>query len=333
MVAGLIAVGILSDGAGNVSLGPAGGAFRRLEQVVQPLLERGRTAQRFDQGCNVVRDEETVLPGIGFRVIVIDLARIEGGEPASVQARPHETGFGVQYILPILGRSHVLLVFFHMPEPQCYLGYAPVIIGIFQGLGYALMFVIGEHQAVATETAQPEIFPLRGCQQGLESLLIIKAFQSPGHRIGDDRRAVVSDHAVGLIAGEFPDRKFPAFPPDGEHGLDKVHGPVRLDFGQQRMQAAERIPKGKDRVALPAFGFVHLAVHAPVFAIDIGIEGRVDGRVVQGGVESGAMLLVFVRAGDFGQVSIPSFSCVLFQLFQRLGPVALQVVTGILPAD
>ena len=68
MVAGLVAVGILPDQAGNIRLRAAGGLLRGAEEGIQPRFKGSRAAQRTDKPFDVLRHEETVLPGTGIEI-------------------------------------------------------------------------------------------------------------------------------------------------------------------------------------------------------------------------------------------------------------------------
>ena len=160
MVAGLVAVGVLPDAARDVGLGAAGIARFRVEHLVQALFQGLRSAERLDQPAEVLGHEEAVLPGIGLGVVVVDLARVEGCEPASVEPGAHEARRGVEDVAPVLGGGHIFLVDIHPAEVLRDLGGAPVVIGIFQGLGDAFVLVVGKDQTVGAEAVEPELGPL-----------------------------------------------------------------------------------------------------------------------------------------------------------------------------
>ena len=200
MVAGLVAVGILPDLARDIGLRAAGGLLRRGKERIEPRFKGFRTAQRADKPLNVVRHEEAVLPRVGLRVVVVHLARIEGAEPAAVETGPHEAGLRIQHVLPILGALHIALIFRRFAQQFGCLGHAPVVVGVFKGLGDAFVLVVSQDQAVLSETLQSEIPGQRRGHHRFESLLIVETLQAPDHGIGNHRNGVIADHAVGFVA-------------------------------------------------------------------------------------------------------------------------------------
>ena len=191
-------MGVLANLAGDVGLGAAGGFRRRGEERVQPRFERSRAAERIGQSGDVVRHEETVLPRIRLRVMVVDLARVERREPAAVEPRAHEAGLRIQHVLPVLRGGHKLLIFSEMPEPERHLCHAPVVEGILKRFRHALVFVVGQHETVSAETVHAEGRVVRGRDQRLERVLIVKALQPARDCVRDHGGAVVAYHAVGL---------------------------------------------------------------------------------------------------------------------------------------
>ena len=212
--------------------------------------------------------------------MVVDLARIERREPAAVEPRAHEAGLRIQHVLPVLRGGHKLLIFSEMPKPERHLCHAPVVEGILKRFRHAFVFIVGQHETVSAETVHAECRVVRGRDQRLERVLIVKALKPARDCVRDYGGAVVAYHAVGLPAGELPDGELARFIIDREHGPDEVHGPLGLDFGQQRMQAAEGVPKGEDGITVPAVRPMHLAVHAAVFAAKVAVEARVNRRVI-----------------------------------------------------
>src|SRR3954471_22492452 len=97
-MAGLVAVGVLADQAGDVRLIAAGGFAFRGEQLVESLRKVLLAAHQPNQSADILRREKSVLPRIGFREIETDFARIEASEPAAVTAWPHEPRFTVEHI-------------------------------------------------------------------------------------------------------------------------------------------------------------------------------------------------------------------------------------------
>ena len=333
MVAGLVAVRILADQTGNVGLRAAGRLLGSGKQGIQPRFEGLSTAKGLDQAGDILRHEEAVLPGIGLRIVVVDLARIEGGEPASVKPGAHKEGFRIQHVLPVLRAGHKLLIFSRMSEQFRNLCHAPVVVGVLEGLRDAFVFVVRQHEAVTAETVEPEFGIMGRGDHGLESFFVVKAPQAAHHRIRENRRSVVADHTVRLITGKLPDGEFALLLIDRDHRADEIHRTLGLDFGQQRMQAAEGIPKREHRVALPSFGLVHLPVHSAVLAVDVGVQRRMDGRMVEGRIKAFLMLRVVIRAGYFLQIGLPGLFSGLFLRLQRFRILTHQILPGVFPGN
>ena len=217
MVAGFIAVGILADKPRYIGLGAAGCLLRGSEEGVQARLEGFRAAKGLYEPRDVLGHKETVLPGVGLSVVVVNLAGIEGREPSAIKARPHELCLRIKDVFPVLGAFHKLLILCHMAKPQGNLRHAPVVKGVLQCLGNGFVLVIGQDKAVTAEAVKAE-FPVAGTvQHSLEGVFIVKAWKAAEDGIGNHRGGIVAYHTVGFVAGEFPDGEFAGFVIDGEH--------------------------------------------------------------------------------------------------------------------
>ncbi len=228
--------------------------------------------------------------------------------------------------------GHVLLIDVHPAEVLRHLGDAPVVVGVFQGLGDALVLVVGEHQAVGAEAVQTEFGPGGGGDQGLQRLRDVEIGEAAGDGVRDHGGGVVADHAVGLVAPEFPDGQFAGLVVDGQEGLEEVVAPLGLELPEERVLGAEGVPEREHGVALPALGAVYPAVHSAVFAVRVGVQRGVDARVVEGGVEAPEVLLVAPGAGEFAQVGLPGGLGPGAQFFERGTLLGLEVQPGVLLA-
>ena len=105
VVAGLVAVGVLADKAGDVrrNIVPFQ-VGRRAEQGVQGFHQSLPAAEQILKPLYILRYQEAVLPGVSFRVVVVALVRgkgIEGfGETAVGLATTQEAGFRIP-VMPI----------------------------------------------------------------------------------------------------------------------------------------------------------------------------------------------------------------------------------------
>ena len=64
-----------------------------------------------------------------------------------------------------------------------------------------------------------------------------------GNGIGEHTHAVVADHTIGLITGQFPYRQTPALLIHVEHAVDKLLRALGLGNGIQRVRRSIGIPK------------------------------------------------------------------------------------------
>ena len=167
------------------------------------------------------------------------------------------------------------------------------------------MLIVGKDEPVFPEAVEPELPGHGRCLHGLEAFFIVESTQPADNGIGDNRSTVIADHTVGFIAGKFPDRKLSLLVIDGEHGLYEIHRTLRLYLAEQRMLPAEGVPSGKDRVPLPSVSPVDLSVHAAVLPVSIGVQGRMDGSMVEGSIEPDPVLKVGIRTFNFRKIFVP----------------------------
>ena len=178
MVARLIAVGILPYKAGDVSLR----ASRRLLGRGEQGVELGRIGLLSAQGghvsLDVLRDEEAVLPAVGFSKVVVDLAGIERRQPAAVGPRTHEPRGGVEYVTPVGGVAQILILLGTSPQGLCGLGHAPGVVGVLQSLRHGFVLLVRDDAAVLVETVQA-VFVLPGRRQhGIQQLGVVHSGDS-----------------------------------------------------------------------------------------------------------------------------------------------------------
>ena len=104
--------------------------------------------------------------------------------------------------------------------------------------------------------------------------------------IGDDGNGVVADHAVRLIASEFPDRQHMLWVGFViiNKGVDKVDGTLTLDEAKQRMQATESVPQREHGID-GSIGMIDIQVMGAVAAIGIGEEVGGDHGMIEASIE------------------------------------------------
>ncbi len=182
---------------------------------------------------------------------------------------------------------------------------APVVIGVFQCLRDAFMFIINGNEAVLLIGSQSEVVEHRAVFGRLERLFVIEALYTLRHRIGHDGNGMVADHAVGLIRGQLPNRKPAAFFVLPEEGVDEIGGALAVDEGIERMGRTKGIPKGKNRVVpKPRIG-VHLVVSPPVLPVDVMCHIGLRHGMVERGIEYGLFIRIGFVEVDFTQFLIP----------------------------
>ena len=329
-MAGLIAVGVLSNQTGDVHLSTSGSALRSRKERVELCAESLIAAHKADMPVHVMRSEETVLPGIGLGIVVVDLRRLEGSQPASAHHRAHQTGLRVPDI-DIAGRMFQITVpdirialLSRLPENQIrYLGYAPVIVGILEGLRDGLMFLFRRHHIALAVEPYAELVLARGLHHGIQEFRSILQAYSLAQGLGYHRHRIIPDHAVGLPAAELPYRQLSSFTVNGQECAQEILRPLPFDQCQQRMQGPERIPEGKYGIAVKSLSPVYLPVHSPVFPVDIGEDIGGNGGMIQCRIEGPQPLAVssavFPTHIYLRKIPLPQF-------FRR-GPAGIEIKT------
>src|SRR5512147_2380239 len=101
MMRGLIAVGVLADQAGKVSLLSSGEFLLGGEQLVKLCNEFLASTHQFHQPRNILRDEKRVLPRIAFGKSERHFIRREGRNKSAVLFRAEESGLCIKEIFKI----------------------------------------------------------------------------------------------------------------------------------------------------------------------------------------------------------------------------------------
>ena len=115
------------------------------------------------------------------------------------------------------------------------------------------------------------------------------------------RDGVVANHAMGLVAGEFPHGEFATLLKVLHGGVDEVDGALGLNLRQQRMQGAVGVPEGEDGVDLAAgVDGVNLVVGAAVASVGVAPEVGRGHAVIESGVEAA---FLFIGAAFHAQLA------------------------------
>ncbi len=204
VVAGFVAVGILSDKAGDVGLFAARERLFGAEKLVEFGCQRHFAAIELHQPADIVRHEETVLPGVGLGVGEGYLGGIEGGLPCTVHFGTHELGGLVEDVLIGLRLDDVGFVVGLVARHLRQHGDAPVVVGIFEGFGNGFVFFVAGHIAVFVHEGQTEVVVFGAGFHGGDRLLHVIVADAFGVGIEHDGNGMVAYHAVGFVGRELP---------------------------------------------------------------------------------------------------------------------------------
>src|ERR1043166_10127903 len=106
----LVAMRILPNQPGDISLAAPRGLALRREQLIELACECAWTTHQAHQPTDVLRRKERVLPRVRFRKRKRDFTRIERLYPVAVRARPHETTNRIENVPVRLRPRKVTLV-------------------------------------------------------------------------------------------------------------------------------------------------------------------------------------------------------------------------------
>ena len=285
VVTRFVAMRVLSDEPGDVGLLTPRGTRRDREQRVELRGVTRTPAQRLDVTGDVLRYEEAVLPAVRLGEVEVHLGRVERRLESSVDARPHEARRRIEQMPPALRALEVAIPNDGLPECLRQPRDAPVVIRVLERLRHALALALARHIAAHAVVREPTRIGFGARAHRGECRGRIEATDALGPRVGDHRHGVVPDHAIGLVAGEFPDRQPATLAILREERLDEVARALGLEDRVQRVRGTERVPQREHGVLRPTLGDMHLAVATAIAAIHIGVQVRLQHRVVERGVE------------------------------------------------
>ena len=315
MVAGLVAMGILADKSGDVGrevvAGDLGGGGKEAVQ----LFGKGFFAtHQSDESLDIVGHEPSPLPGRTLAVIVGTVgaaARIKGRAPGtgSVLA-PHEADRGVEIVGVGLRKLVVALGQRRLALATGHLGDTPVVVGVLQGLGHALVLQVAGHVAhlvleaaglghdfVAQFPFGQHLRDAGGVEfghpdAGSQCLLRVEVALSLGIGVCCQRYVVITYHTARVVGHQFPLGYDAALLALADEATDVGLVARGVNDGEQGVQGAESVPHGKDGVVGRAgIGRVDAQVHAAVTAVDVGSQRGRDVGVIERGVEDAQLLV------------------------------------------
>jgi hypothetical protein len=262
--------------------------------------------KRLHEPVQIVRNEEAVLPGVGLGVVVVHTSRIERLEPPLIAPRAHEARLGVQKMTPALAAPEELAGNLVPSHSRGHPGDAPVVVGVLQRPGDRLGGIVTADEALAPVGVEAEVILVGTVDHRPQGRLRVESPDTLEPGVGDDRDGVIADHGVGLVGGQFPDRKPAALLVLGKERLDELACPLRLDEVQTRMRGAKGVPEREDRVLVSVRRPVKLPVHPPVTAVHVRVEIRRQETVVESRVEDGPLGLGAPLDPDVVQGLVPA---------------------------
>ena len=292
VVAGLVAVGILSLEAGDVGHLHLPAARLIAEEGVQGGHHGFAPAHQGRVAGYVVRHKETGLPGNGLRVVPRGGKGVEGLHPVAVGSpSAHEAGDGVKDMPIAEGPGIVFGGHVGLPQALRHAGDAPVVVGEFQRLGHGFALQVGRNVSVLVIQGRCIAFVLVGRHHhGLQGQFPVKTADAAEPGVGNHGNAVIANHAAGFSVGQGPDGEFSPKAVHFQHTANHAVHQARVQQGLQRIPAAEGVPEGKGGIE----GF-------------LAVVGNVVGahqRMVQAGVE---LLRGAAFHHDAAQGAVPAF--------------------------
>ena len=297
-MAGLVAVGVFADKAGDVHKAVA--LLFLLEEGFQLGQRFLFAAQSLDQTFRILHDVPGVLPGVAFREVAAHSGRIEIFLPSAVEfLRSGETGLGIDKILPVFaallevldillgGEAFLLKIFSQLVG-------APVVVGAFQRAGNGLRPLVAGIIARVFQVfpfLSPAAVVLFG-KSVLDGSPDIQSFRDLALEISvhHGRNGVRADHALVILAPQGPDRQISGLLVVLDHGLHQIRHHLGNHDGEQGMQRPEGIPGAKSGIIFAVGSRADLAVGASVTAVNVrDVAGRDEG-MVHAGVEDSLFL-------------------------------------------
>ena len=132
-----------------------------------------------------------------------------------------------------------------MPEEFGGLGYAPVIVGVFQSLGNGFLLLVERHVAEFGVFRDAVVMRVRGGGfHRLEGALVVESLHALHHHVCKHGTGVVTYHAPGLAAVERPDGKhvLSALVVVLQHGVGEVGLEGFVHQVEQGMEGPVSIP-------------------------------------------------------------------------------------------
>src|SRR5262245_51831183 len=104
------------------------------------------------------------------------------------------------------------------------------------------------------------------CREGFLSIETANVFRGC---VGDDGNGVVTDHRVGFVCCQFPNRQSPPLFILSQKRANKVAGPFLINNCVKRMGGSKSVPEREDGVVGKTFSLVALKVVTAILSIYI----------------------------------------------------------------
>ena len=175
------------------------------------------------------------------------------------------------------------------------LGYAPVVVGIFKGLGDAFLLEVEGDVAEGGIFRDAVVVGVGGGGlHGLEGPLVVESRHVLEDHVGEDGAGMVAYHAPGLTSVEGPvgEHVFGALVEVGEHRVGDVGLQGTVDEVHQGFEGPERVPEGEGCDVGEAFSLSDGAVVLAETAVGVLEDEGMEHGAVDAGVEGLAEDLV-----------------------------------------
>ena len=177
--------------------------------------------------------------------------------------------------------------------------------GVLHVVGHGLVEEVARDVAVLHAQAVAAAGVHGRAADRLEGALAVEPSDPLHDGVGDHGNTRITHHAVRFIAPEVPYRQAPLLVGDGQHRVDDVGHPLRVEDRHQRHRRAVGVPQREGRMGRVAGIFVHPAVGSAVRAVGVAELRRGDHRVVERRVEDPPGRLVRGRDAHLRELLVP----------------------------
>ena len=309
MVAGFVAVGVLTDQARNIGRGGPLEHGADDEQRVEFPGEGFLAAETADQPLDVVRHEPGVLPCVALAVVVLAVGRGEGIERRAESAfrieAAHEAGLRIEEMAVGFASFEEIVVIRGLAQLFGDLCHGPVGEGVLHVVSHRLVEEVAGDIAVFHAQIHTPLAEHRRLLERLIGLLPVEAAVAFEHGVGQGRDTGIADHAVGFVAHQVPYGKLALLPVDMEHRIGDVGHLLGVEDRHEGLGGAIGVPQRESRIVHERRGAIDLAVGTAVVAVHVAEFGRGDHRVVKRRIENAARGVVRSLDAHLLQLGVP----------------------------